>query len=516
MKAKALTLAISMALAATSAFAQQKTIYVDNIKGSDAFDGSALAPVPGKASGPLASIGKAFSMATPSCKIEVANTGKPYQGGNALTKVGGTKEQPLTIEGHGATISGLGTAAPEKWTLVKENIYGTEFYPMSNMLKGYTKIPCWIGNPKIWFLDGKEAPNCETIEALEATPGGFMWDKPKKTLLVNLPAGKTPSTAKIEFPVHNTSMCVNTSFVTVSDFKSVYSWNDGFDTHGSGKNIVYRNCVATDNCGQAFSIHDTTSALYEDCVGLRNASCGISNPNECVTVFRRCVVSDNTFEAGVRANHTTVLVFESCVVSGNKPFEQIWQQEDSTLIFENCLIDGGSLGKDILTMVSGTVLFNRCVIANASAVCALGNNAKASLTIANSLVAGMDKPFIEAGARFSGTLKLINNRYAAAPGILIAGKLAGPESWQQAAAFDTDGKWLKENPLLKGSFKDALAKLDNRLKPVPVEYPAKERFMDLVPEKSILKASPVAEASAASDLDAVRRKPSVPPQGSGL
>ena len=425
---------------------------MNNATGSDAFDGLKPEPAGDGAGGPFASIGKAFASVGTSGRIEIANTGKPYQGGNTLVAAGGTAERPLVINGNGALISGLDRVPKEKWTAVREGIVATEFSPMSNVLRGYRPIQHWIASPQIWWLDGKPAPNCTSEEDLNRTEGGFYWNKPLKQVWVHLPAGKTPDDVSLQIPVFGTCVCINTDFVTVRDLRAMFSWNDGFDTHGAGKNIVYQHCIATDNCGQGFSVHDTTVALYEDCLAERNASSGACDVNECHSYYRRCVFVNNTFEAGVYAHEQSQHTFEDCLILGNAPFEQVWQRGQSRMNFINCVIAGRPEDpKGLVMLESGAVHFRECTLADAAFVCRLGATQSASLSLVGCLFARCKEPFFALPAAPGARVRLQDNVYFDGPGVQVGDRVFGEADWaeyQKASALDKDSTW--QDPCLGG------------------------------------------------------------------
>jgi hypothetical protein len=427
-----------------------RTIYVNNQIGDDKFDGLAAAPGDDGKVGPFKSIGMAFARAQTSCRIEIANTGLPYPGGNTLHKAGGTAEQPLIIDGHGATISGLAVVPADKWTKLDNGFRETDFYPMSNFLKGYKEIQCWIGTPQIWWLSDEAAPNCKNEEELKNTPGGFYWNKPLKKLWVNLPEGKT--TDDIKIPVYGTSICINTDYVVVKNLRSIHSENDGFDTHGTGKNITFKHCIATDNCGQGFSVHDTTTAYYEDCLAERNASSGSCDVTVCTSIYKRCVFVNNSFEAGIYTTEHSQHTYEDCLIIGNEPFEQLWQRGLSKQMYVNCIIAGkpGS-DKAILSLGEGTVRFDQCTLADCGVAAGLSEKSLGRLHLENCLLvrcSGSALDLSEASLKF---VYLYSNVFWDTPGLRIGGKLLNAENWDDYKKLfprDDNSKWL--DPQLGG------------------------------------------------------------------
>lgn len=433
-----------------------ETVYVNNDTGDDAFDGLSEKPVAGTKQGPFKTIKKAFISVKTSGKIEVANTGKPYKEQCSLSRGGGTPECPTIIEGNGAVISGLDVVPAEKWKAVKDDIYETEFYPMSNMLKGYKEHNYWIGSPQIWWLDGNPGINCKSFEELENTEKGFFWDKRKKKAFVHLPQGKKVSDVSIEMPVHGTSVCVNTDYVVVKNLKSMFSWNDGFDTHASSKNVIYKNCTATGNCGQAFSNHDLCTSTYENCAGQGCASSGACDVNSCMVLYRNCVFINNTFEAGVYATENAKITLENCIIAGNEPFEQIWQKGSSSLSLFNCLIIGKKGNPNpALKMENGVVYMNQCTIIDVPYLAEINEQNSGSLKIINCIIGRMEKPFLKTADK--KRIISANNVYFDVPGIEYGGKVFTKEDWseyQKASGLDVNSEWI--DPLLAGNLNSAL------------------------------------------------------------
>ena len=272
-----------------------ETIHVNNLTGSDDGDGSRERP--------YATLYKACRMVPVSGRIEVTNTGKPYQmpykGADVSQSYGyrlfrgGTLEKPLIVEGNGATISGLAVVPAEAWKAVPETrLFRLPFYPMSNRLKNDKKIQHWLEVPRIWFVDGGAAPNCRDREELLKTPGGFQWNKAEELVYFHLPEGKRLEELRIELPA-NYGFYIHASHTIVRNFNCIFSVNDGFDADGSPQNSSYINCLAYDNCGQGFSCHRTSSIRYIGCGAIRCASSNVCNVNSSHAEYVDCVRRDN-------------------------------------------------------------------------------------------------------------------------------------------------------------------------------------------------------------------------------
>ena len=238
-------------------------IYVNNKIGDDSFNGKSSTKL--GASGPVKTIQKALDIVAVSGTVEIINTGVPYVSGNRVKK-GGTPGFPLTIEGNGAVISGLGEVSATEWTLVEENIFSRPFWPMSNQLKTNKDYNYWIGIPQIWRVNNLPAKNCVSKEELKNSPGGFWWNKEEKTVWFNLPKNKNFTDLNIMLPIqrgHGSGINVNGSMsnILIKNLRAEFAFNDGFSAHGTVQNLVFQNCIATDNCGQGFSMHGETKVL---------------------------------------------------------------------------------------------------------------------------------------------------------------------------------------------------------------------------------------------------------------
>lgn len=371
-------------------FSAENTIYVNNLIGNDEFNGSSKTVIGNN--GPLKSIQKAFDIVKTSGRIEIINTGTPYLAGNKLSKAGGTQESPLIIEGNGSEINGLGIIDSKEWKQVEKNIYTTPFWPMSNQLRSNKNYNFWIETPKVWWIHNKPAVNCKSKAELEATPGGFWWNKAQQTVWFHLPKGKSLESLEIKMPLDigfgkGTGININGKIknVIIQNLKVKHSYNDGFSAHGDVENIIFKNCISTDNCGQGFSMHGNSKILITDSYASRNASSGSCDVNNCEVTYRRCVFKNNSFEAGIYTTETVKATYEDCIISNNQPFEQIWQRGLSIMTLKNCVIEGFDLSKPIATIDKGSLIFDNCTLINGSSI-GTSKNTGPSLSIRNCLI----------------------------------------------------------------------------------------------------------------------------------
>ena len=439
---KCLALAFAAACGAFSLGAA--TIYVDNVKGNDSNDGSQAKPV--------ASIEKGLSLLKKSDRLEVApNNGKPYRrpypgtyGKSYSVKFGGTAEKPMVINGNGAVISGLSVIPQKVWSKCPDGLYKMPFWPMSNMYRIYKKQDYWLPEAKIFFVDGKRQKNCLSKDELKKTPGAFWWSRSEKSLYYNPPAGKTLADLRIELP-SNSGFYVVADHVRVENFVMILSFNDGFDTNGRPRQVMFRNCVAVDNCGQAFSCHHTGTVSYEDCVAVRCASSGACDVHYSNSNYNRCVFVDNVFEAGVFAANFSAHTYSDCIIANNRPFEQVWQHQNSRMFFDNCIISGCSDSNALVTLRHGSLSFLQCTLVNASSLNFNGpSDNRGSIQLENCVVANMSRHLISIPQGKESSFRLAGNVFCGKYGIRVGTKVLKPG--EKSGKFETNCVWSSEAP----------------------------------------------------------------------
>jgi hypothetical protein len=99
-------------------------IYVDNLRGNDAFDGGVPEPFSPEI-GPVRTMARATRLARPGDVIEIANTGVPYREPISLTgrRFDGFDTAAFTVRGNGAVFDGSQPVPPTAWRQVEPNLF---------------------------------------------------------------------------------------------------------------------------------------------------------------------------------------------------------------------------------------------------------------------------------------------------------------------------------------------------------------------------------------------------------
>jgi hypothetical protein len=117
-------LILPVLLALPTAPTRAGVIYVDNLRGNDAFDGGVPEPF-GPRVGPVRTMVRATRLASPGDIIEVANTGVPYREPISLSgrRFDGFETAAFTLRGNGAVFDGSRPVPPTAWQRIEPNLF---------------------------------------------------------------------------------------------------------------------------------------------------------------------------------------------------------------------------------------------------------------------------------------------------------------------------------------------------------------------------------------------------------
>jgi hypothetical protein len=351
-------LAFLLALAAEAA--SGATWYVNNVVGADAYDGTSAVP-DGMGHGPVATLAAAAGRLRTSDRLEIANTGKSYRGGLALNHAGGTPEAPLVVDGHGATIDGLDVVPASAWQTEADGTLSIPFLTYANKIEADPAVTTWISRPQIWFVDGKPAPNAVVRNVIP--PGGFYWQKSIHRLYFRPPAGRRPADLRVEVPTSTGGVSVYTDWVIVRNLRAIHSLNDGFGAIGA-RNVLFQHITAEDNCDQGFSAHVGSLITIEDAVFTGNAGSGVCDVHNSVTIYRRCVISDNAFEVGAYFQDDGFHLLQDCRIERNADGPQVLASGRGPVHLINCLIQGKEGSPAPLVLARAPAILDGCTVSN--------------------------------------------------------------------------------------------------------------------------------------------------------
>jgi Right handed beta helix region len=249
------------------------TVYVNNLVGSDKFDGG-QETVSGDA-GPVATLARGTSLLKPSGRLVIQNTGKPYRGEVRLIDLGGTADQPLIIDGNGAVIEGIGLTKPGDWKDEGNGIISTEWRPDWGFFVVFNGEPRWAS-----ALDNIQP--AESYGDYTAHRGYF-----------RLPQDADLNATPLEIPAIWSGVTIyDSQNIVIRNLHTRFYLNDGFNFGGKSENIRFENVEASYNGDEGISAHNQASAYVTNSSFHHNDN-GICDTGFSRTGFNQVSVHDN-------------------------------------------------------------------------------------------------------------------------------------------------------------------------------------------------------------------------------
>jgi hypothetical protein len=222
-------------------------IYVDNLQGSDAFDGSTIRPFD-ENSGPVKTLRRALQLSRGGDTIILANNGTPYY--ESIQLVGrrhsGYQHVKFTIIGNGAVLSGLRVVPPSTWRKV-----GPDLWKMTPWRKGHYQL----------LLDGKLVPEQRLprgVKELPAMPEGH-WSAWRGSIYYQAPQFDEPSRHRFQFAGDEVGLTLyQVHDVRIVDVTFRHFRLDGVNAHDFCRNIVLENVTSRENGRAGVSVGGTS------------------------------------------------------------------------------------------------------------------------------------------------------------------------------------------------------------------------------------------------------------------
>jgi hypothetical protein len=225
--------------------AEQSTagiIYVDNRRGSDAFDGSDPEPIDTRF-GPVKSIRRATLLAKPSDTILLANTGVPYSESISLTgsRHSGISELPFRIVGNGSIVDGSRPVPAAAWKRFDNNLWIMTPWRKGHyqLLRGFQPVP------EHRLKTGADSPESIPAGSWSAWHGSIYYQAKQLEQPEDIPFRVAYHSVGLTlYKVHN---------VEIRDITFRHFRMDGLNAHDLSKNVrlVDVKCLANGRAGLA-------------------------------------------------------------------------------------------------------------------------------------------------------------------------------------------------------------------------------------------------------------------------
>ncbi|MGH7127826.1 MAG: right-handed parallel beta-helix repeat-containing protein [Planctomycetaceae bacterium] len=227
---------MAMSVAVHSSRLKADVLFVDNVRGDNAFDGRSRNPVT-LDSGPVRTISRALERAHFGDTIIVANTGVPYF--ESLRLVGGrhsgAPDLPFTIIGNGAIVDGATPIPAEGWHLVGPNLW---------------KVTPWRKGHYQLVLDESLVPEhgCPRAAAtLPEIPEGH-WCAWRGAIYYQAAVGEEPADRPFRVAARSVGLTLyNVRHVRIQGLRFRYFQLDGINAHDLCYDVIIDDVASTGN-----------------------------------------------------------------------------------------------------------------------------------------------------------------------------------------------------------------------------------------------------------------------------
>jgi hypothetical protein len=297
---------ICVLLLGTADVASARELFISNVRGDDAADGSR--PESTVNGGPVRSIGRALHIARPGDYLVVENTGIPYRESLSLSAANhsGTAVRPFTILGNGATIDGTQPIAYKSWESVRGQLY--RFRPTSG------------GRLELFTADGKPAPQVPVDTASGKLPAltGGQWCGHDGYIYLRLADGKIPYDFR-DAPYHYAALPVGITLYHVHDVRIVDLTIQGFRRDGVNvadgvRNVSLGGLILRGNGRCGLAVGGSSLVEADGCLAGNNGTSQVILDGYSTLSLQRCELLANPAPKLTRQGDRARLYFDGRLI----------------------------------------------------------------------------------------------------------------------------------------------------------------------------------------------------------
>jgi len=250
-------------------------------------------------SSPVQSISRGIHLARPGDTVHLKEG--VYSESAVFSKRHGTRDQPIILDGHGATLDGSEKVTSDEWESIGEGLFRrVRLYPKTN--------DAIVGR---WFLlwDGRmqrmgrclKGPSQPLKEAGQLQPGEWTYVGDEDAFYLKLAPGEDLDAANIRYPKRSSAVIFSRegSWITIRNLTGRHVYNDGFNVHGAQRNLRFDKIRAIQCGDDGFSAHEDAECEIDGFVSIGNGTglcdTGTSRTHYTNLYIRDCVGFDLYF-----------------------------------------------------------------------------------------------------------------------------------------------------------------------------------------------------------------------------
>jgi hypothetical protein len=356
-----------MARTALAAAAQRRApehppraFYVNNEQGKDSATGLA----PNQA---VRTLAKAVSLLQPGDTLHLAVTALPYRETLHLgDNFGGVPGRPITIDGHGATLTGSDPLRLDGW--VEAGAPG--LYKSAKFLSELEEFTEEAKLMRVFFIfDGvmqhmgrSSKGNHSRLKPVAGLqPGEWTYVPAEKTFYLKV-NGKLAD-ARIEAPYRRNGVAIRApqaalTHVTIKNLVVCHVLNDGWNLHGTTQHLLLKNIAAYECGDDGISPHETCEVEIDGFWSVGNST-GMGNGYLSVTKARNVRLENNTAHQFMTGHSPVTELRDALIIApaGTEPVN-VSNAQDTHTTFDNVLIRAPA-GQKVINLARSHIIARR-------------------------------------------------------------------------------------------------------------------------------------------------------------
>lgn len=336
-----------------------RNIYVNNLNGNDTNDGVSENTA-------LQTIARAQTLLTAGDTIHLCNTGTVYREVFGFSKLVGKPDAYVTVDGHGATVSGSDKIIDAEWRMIAPGLYKND--TIYDKFK-FNKEIIW----RFFFVfDGRmnRMGTCMKGKSIPLKAPQDLQDREwtfvtaEKAFYIKIDPAKKLADYNIEIPVRSNGVSIHntTDYLIVKNLTVTHVYNDGYGLSGDGKNILLENIQSIDCGDDGISAHANSGAKIKGFYSSGNGT-GICDTGNSQTHYEDVLIENIVgvdlyflLEKTGKAVHS--IKNSVIIANGNKQLIIECGKTDSeqTVDMDNVLFAGRKGGDTIARLYSNSIV----------------------------------------------------------------------------------------------------------------------------------------------------------------
>lgn len=362
-----------------------RDLYVDPDKGNDSADG--LLAIAKEKSGPVKTIARAIRLAQAGDTVHLAPMKTPYHESAIFYDRSGEPGKPITLDGHGNTITGCEPLNLADWQMTSAGLYRND-----HLLRVDDAVLMR------WFFrfDGKmnhmsrssKGPSEPLKKVAELKPGEWTFVKEEQAFYIKIDPGKKLGDYRIEAPVRGSGVVVagNCNHLVIRNITATHVYNDGYNIHGVCRDVKFENIQAIECGDDGFSAHDDCQVEVDGFVSIGNST-GLCNTGKSESKNNRLLLRDNIgFDFFLIGTNAHTLTNSVLLCSSAQPVMVVGERdktEPCTLEIDNVFIQNRG-GPNFIRLYSRSIVEASRLTLDGFSIVANGQ----SLSLRHSVIGG--------------------------------------------------------------------------------------------------------------------------------